>query len=128
MNKKRGFTIVELVIVVAVIGILSAILIPTFSNLTNVAKENALQTNLSSAYSMYSEAAASSESIETVDENSVYLVVESGLVTSADTLVYKRDASDGKWKAVALSARPEGLVKVSGSGAYNGYEVYKVSA
>ena len=45
MNKKRGFTIVELVIVVAVIGILSAILIPTFSGLSNTAKENALQHN-----------------------------------------------------------------------------------
>ena len=31
--KKRGFTIVELVIVIAVIAILSAVLIPTFSNL-----------------------------------------------------------------------------------------------
>ena len=31
--KKKGFTIVELVIVIAVIAILSAVLIPTFSNL-----------------------------------------------------------------------------------------------
>ncbi len=33
-KKKKGFTIVELVIVIAVIGILAAILIPTFINLT----------------------------------------------------------------------------------------------
>ena len=38
-NKRRGFTIVELVIVIAVIGILSAILIPTFIGLTNRANE-----------------------------------------------------------------------------------------
>ena len=36
-KKKRGFTIVELVIVIAVIGILSAILIPVFSGLVNKA-------------------------------------------------------------------------------------------
>lgn len=29
-NKKKGFTIVELVIVVAVVGILTAVLVPTF--------------------------------------------------------------------------------------------------
>ena len=32
-SKKRGFTIVELIIVIAVIAILAAVLIPTFSNL-----------------------------------------------------------------------------------------------
>ena len=32
-KRKRGFTIVELVIVIAVIAILAAVLIPTFTNL-----------------------------------------------------------------------------------------------
>lgn len=38
---KKGFTIVELVIVIAVIAILAAVLIPTFSSITNNAKESA---------------------------------------------------------------------------------------
>ena len=38
-SKKKGFTIVELVIVIAVIGILAAILIPTFVNLTSKAQD-----------------------------------------------------------------------------------------
>lgn len=47
MNKncKKGFTIVELIIVIAVIAILAAVLIPTFSNLikrANVANDTAL--------------------------------------------------------------------------------------
>jgi len=37
-NNKKGFTIVELVIVIAVIGILAAILIPTFISLNNKAR------------------------------------------------------------------------------------------
>ncbi len=48
-NKKKGFTIVELVIVVAVVGILTAVLVPTFVNLVskaNEAADNSLVTNL----------------------------------------------------------------------------------
>lgn len=39
LNKKRGFTIVELIIVIAVIAILAAVLIPTFGGLINNAQE-----------------------------------------------------------------------------------------
>ncbi len=39
-NKRKGFTIVELVIVIAVIAILAAVLIPTFSNVIKDAKIN----------------------------------------------------------------------------------------
>ena len=43
-NKRRGFTIVELVIVIAVIAILAAVLIPTFTNISEKAnKSSALQ-------------------------------------------------------------------------------------
>lgn len=38
---KKGFTIVELVIVIAVIAILAAVLIPTFSSVTKSAKQSA---------------------------------------------------------------------------------------
>ncbi len=38
---KKGFTIVELVIVIAVIGILAAVLIPTFASVTNNAEKSA---------------------------------------------------------------------------------------
>ena len=40
-NNKKGFTIVELVVVIAVIAILAAVLIPTFSSITNSARESA---------------------------------------------------------------------------------------
>ena len=40
-NNKKGFTIVELVIVIAVIGILAAVLIPTFSGIIESAQDNA---------------------------------------------------------------------------------------
>ena len=40
MKNKKGFTIVELVIVIAVIGILAGVLIPTFSGIVNKANES----------------------------------------------------------------------------------------
>ena len=41
LTNKKGFTIVELVIVIAVIAILAAVLIPTFSSVTKTAKQSA---------------------------------------------------------------------------------------
>ena len=46
---KRGFTIVELVVVIAVIAILSAVMIPTFSNVTDNAKKSAALQEASTA-------------------------------------------------------------------------------
>lgn len=40
-SNKKGFTIVELVIVIAVIAILAAVLIPTFTNVVEKANESA---------------------------------------------------------------------------------------
>ena len=57
-RNKKGFTIVELVIVIGVIGILSAILIPTFVNVTKNAEAAALKANLANAYSAYTSEAA----------------------------------------------------------------------
>jgi len=44
-TSKKGFTLVELVIVIAVIAILSAILIPTFGNVIADAKEKKMYAN-----------------------------------------------------------------------------------
>ncbi len=49
MNKK-GFTIVELVIVIAVIAILAAVLIPTFTSLVGKAEENAAMQEATNTY------------------------------------------------------------------------------
>ena len=41
LNNKKGFTLVELVIVIAVIAILAAVLIPVFSNMIGKAQDSA---------------------------------------------------------------------------------------
>ena len=68
MNKK-GFTIVELVIVIAVIAILAAVLIPTFDNVVNKAKENKA---LQEAKNAYTATLAEDLSTEVTTDDVVY--------------------------------------------------------
>ena len=56
MNKKhnrKGFTIVELVIVIAVIALLATILVPTFGNVVGKAKNAALVAEIKNAHADY---------------------------------------------------------------------------
>ena len=46
MNKNRGFTLVEIMIVVAIIGLLAAIAIPSFVKARNTSQQNACINNL----------------------------------------------------------------------------------
>lgn len=50
---KKGFTLVELVIVIAVIAILSAVLIPTFGNVIQNSKDTAAYENAKNAMTSY---------------------------------------------------------------------------
>ena len=52
-NNKKGFTIVELVIVIAVIAILSAVLIPTFGGIIEKAQASADVQEARNAYTEY---------------------------------------------------------------------------
>ncbi|NCA68445.1 MAG: type II secretion system protein [Clostridia bacterium] len=52
-RSKKGFTIVELVIVIAVIGILAAVLIPTFSYVVKKANQSVATQELQSALTEY---------------------------------------------------------------------------
>lgn len=71
-NNKKGFTIVELVIVIAVIGILAAVLIPTFGSVINNAKESAA---LQEARSIYTEYIAATVGDGTTEDN-LYIKVD----------------------------------------------------
>ena len=52
-RSKKAFTIVELVIVIAVIAILAAVLIPTFASVINNAEKSTAMQACKSAYSEY---------------------------------------------------------------------------
>ena len=80
MNKK-GFTIVELVIVIAVIGILAAVLIPTFSSVIEKANKSAAEQELKNAYTL-----ALAEAIEDgkVTDDEVYILSDGTISLNPD--------------------------------------------
>lgn len=113
---KKGFTIVELVIVIAVIGILSAILIPTFTNATSKAQTVADQANLRNAYTAYLEDTnASTADVVLATEDTV--IEEDVPSTTATVYVLQ---NDGKW----ASQSKTGTFTLEGT--YLGYNVYVV--
>ncbi len=95
MNKKtkKGFTITELVIVIAVIAILAAVLIPTFSNVIKNANESvALQEARSEWDNFAPEIATESEKgdyliVYKKDKTQVYFLVVDGQFNAAPVTV-----------------------------------------
>lgn len=85
MNKK-GFTIVELVIVIAVIAILSAVLIPTFGGITENAKKSAAMQEVKHAHT-----ATISDELSTPDVADV--VYGNTIIVSHDGYLVQVDAN-----------------------------------
>ena len=69
---KKGFTITELVIVIAVIAILSAVLIPTFTGVVKDSKDSAAVQDAKNAYTQYLYDYALAETDEEAYENFIY--------------------------------------------------------
>ena len=82
-NNKKGFTIVELVIVIAVIAILAAVLIPTFANMVDKANKSAdLQAATNAFKSYVADNADKDEDMDLyifVDNDTVYQVTDGKL-------------------------------------------------
>lgn len=80
-SNKRGFTIAELAIVIAVIAILAAVLIPTFSGVVTKANKSAAQ---QTAAALYKEAYAldlSDGKLDGMDNGTAITEVEGKTVT-----------------------------------------------
>ena len=133
---KKGFTIVELVIVIGVIGILSAILIPTFINVTENAKTAALKSDLANAYSMYvADAADGEKEKKEANEDTFYFV---DLVKQEDVVLENAKGQyrflGGEWKEATgtdkLSTRyqiaytVDTTTKTAKDVEYGGYKIY----
>ena len=109
---KKGFTIVELVIVIGVIGILAGILIPTFANVTQKAEEAALQSNLANAYSSYAAEAADGVIDEgTYEGKPIVFKGQSEVSLTMSGVNYVYDSANGKW--ISDDAKANFVVTIS---------------
>ncbi len=123
-NKKKGFTIVELVIVIAVIAILAAVMIPTFSGVISAADESNAMQAARNAYTSY---LVESNAAVPTGTNKVYIVVDNEymFVVDADGFdevpVIKPDASVPAFTATTTKDEPVN------KGTFYNATVYKVT-
>lgn len=89
---KKGFTIVELVIVIAVIAILAAVLIPTFSNVVDSAKETATLQEAKGTLDSY--IGVMSSNGDSLPDGTVFIVYENDTAAETNaTLLDKKNVS-----------------------------------
>ena len=75
----KGFTLVELIIVIAVIGVLAAILIPTFANVIDKANRKSAFSDAKNALQLYlAEKTTGENGGNCVEENTVFEVSKAG--------------------------------------------------
>lgn len=87
-TNKKGFTIIELVIVIAVIAILAAVLIPTFSGIIEKANKSAAEQAARNAYTQYVAVNADTGNFISkvcIKSDKYYVFVENSKVVSSDT-------------------------------------------
>lgn len=93
---KKGFTIMELVIVIAVIAILAAVLIPTFSNIVDSANESAAMQEARIEWTNYSVEVATSSGL-----NDDYVVVYAPADADEEEYYYF-EVTDGQFDPTAV--------------------------
>ena len=105
-NNKKGFTLVELVIVVAVMAVLVAVAIPTIGSISKTAKENVQATNARTIESVLklaeAEASKDGDGVTTIDEQDTLDALAAAKL-GIDEGIYHYDVEAGTVEYVATA-------------------------
>lgn len=91
LNKRKGFTVVELVIVIAIIAVLAAVLIPTFAGLVrkaNISKDTQLVRNLNTALATATEKPKTMYEALQIAADAGYLVDKINASATSNEILY----------------------------------------
>lgn len=100
LKNKKGFTIVELVIVIAVIAILAAVLIPTFSNIVGRANEAAAQADAKNLWTQYC--------VDVTENNGSYAKFNGYIEVKVSNTDYYFAIKDGQLNTALKQAKTDG--------------------
>lgn len=122
-SKQKGFTIVELAIVITVIAVLAAITVPTLTGIVEKAKESAALKDVKSAYEVtFAEDIKNNTSVVYGAKDKIIVKHENGVIVSIDTdgavevVEYNQDDQDDQDTPVVTHSLKDGkLVTISDS-------------
>lgn len=115
-NNKKGFTLVELVIVVAVMAVLVAVAIPTVKSITGTAKDSVRDTNARTIESVIklaeAEASKAADGTAELDSQAIFDAIYDAKL-GIDEGVYVYTAETGVVKYDTTTAGADGVFKIT---------------